>query len=93
MSLWENPLAVGLIVLTAAAFAIGLVSLLRAWRLAARHQPFRDLGHKRWFMAHRVLPHLPEAAVPHMKRHLFSLLVMTSSLAALFVLIWATPAH
>jgi len=84
-----NPLALVLFAAAIAAFVFGIVSMIRAWRISSNHPPFAALGFKRWMMGYAVLPHMPEAATVHMKRHFFSVLAMAACLLALVVVLWA----
>jgi hypothetical protein len=81
-------LEVALIGVAIAACIFGMVSMARAWRVSASHPPFAALGWKSRLMGYAALPYMPEAAMVHVKRHFFSVLVMVACLLALIAVLW-----
>ena len=84
-----SPLVVVLIAVAVAACIFGIVSMVRAWRISADHPPFAALGWKSRLMGYAALPYMPDAAMPHVKRHFFSVLTMVACLLFLIVVMWA----
>jgi hypothetical protein len=88
----SNPLASGLFLIAILALLFGTVSWIRALRVSATHPPFAALGLRR-FTGYAAVRHMPQAAMVHVKRHLFSILVMTACLFVLFVVRWIGDAR
>jgi hypothetical protein len=63
-------------------------SWLRAWTISSRHEAIRVLGFRRWITGHAVVGHMPEAALPHVKRHFFSIVVMVVCLLTVIAIVW-----
>ena len=90
--IYANPVTLALFVLAIAAFIFGVVSIIRAWRIAGRHPAFAALGRKRWLMGYAALPYMPQAAMVHVKRHFFSTVAMAVCLLAMIAVLWMTRA-
>jgi hypothetical protein len=83
-----SPLVVALIGVAIAACIFGMVSMAGAWRMSASYPPFAALGWKSRLMGYAALPYMPEAAMVHVKRHFFSVIVMVACLLALIAVLW-----
>ena len=90
--IYANPVTLTLFVLAIAAFIFGVVSMIRAWRIAGTHPPFAALGRKRWMMGYAALPYMPQAAMLHVKRHFFSTVAVAVCLLAMIAVLWMTRA-
>ena len=70
----------GLVAIALRAAIFGMISMARAWRASAEHEPFRALGWKRYAMGYAAVPYMPEAAMVHVRRHFLSVMVMAACL-------------
>ncbi len=86
--LWAHPAVLALAFVAAAAFLLALVAWLQALRIAGTHEPFRQLGLRKWVMGMAVLPYMPDAAMPYVKRYMLGFGVFFAAILSIFGLVW-----
>ena len=84
-SMWANPVVVVLAGVAVIAFVYAVVSSLKAWSLSYGNPAFDALGMKKWFMGALVIPHMPPAAIPYIKRYFAGFIVFALALIGLAV--------
>ncbi|MFN3853464.1 MAG: hypothetical protein ACK4M0_03620 [Phreatobacter sp.] len=63
------PLSVAAVWLVAVgAWLVAVWSCFQAWRISERHPPYRALGLKRFVNWMGTFRHMPDEAMPHLKR-------------------------
>jgi hypothetical protein len=80
-----NTVVILLIAVAAIAFLYALVASLKAWSLSYGNPAFDALGLKKWFMGVLVIPYMPAAAIPFIRRYFAGAAVFALALIALAV--------
>jgi len=82
-----HPVAIVLGLCAAGAFVFALIQILGAFRAANADPAFRALGLRKWVMGVFVFAHMPDSALPYVKRYFVGFGLFMASILGIFIFV------